>query len=337
MSTLPPAVCELLGPTGQQLVLSIQSRAVREQVIGALDACAHAMRALDALNLERFELRELDVPDLSVWSDAAPAVRDALVAVNQSMATFERLFPPLPVPTHDTLSEDDIDAAFSEEALARQGADLDRLVGADRDFDATMDFAVTVLIGMLRQDIQAFTKKLRDARLVSSRWGLLGELQEWKAKTTQCLEAVAAAILRPLGPHHLTELLPRYSTELKRSLQLREDLRGLAAEVERQNQSLKRGGASAVAVVAELTRSLDAFAAKLSYASLWARDKRELIIARVFFRDYSPERASSVRLAQQVEGLSRFLETLVGAISRRPELESYDAESGALPDAFSSL
>ena len=335
MSTLPPKVKALLGPIGQRLVMAIPSRALALQVEAGLAACAEALEALDQLDISRFELLELDVPDLSVWNDAAPIVRDALVAVNQAMTALERLFPPLPVPQSSVMSEDDIDAAFSEEALARSGANLDRLVGADRDFDATMDFAVTVLIGMLKQEMLAFGKKIRDPRVVSSRWGLLGELQEWKAKATQCLEAVAAAILRPLGPHHLAELFPRYSTELKRSLQLREDLRALAIEVEFQNQAVRQVSTPAMAqmVIEALRVQLADFAQKPSYAYLWARDKRELIVARVYLRDFALGTDSVRQLGQHVEGLARFLEALIAAVSRRPELEAYDGEHGLVGEA----
>lgn len=331
MSSLPPRVKALLGPIGQRLVLAIPVPALARQVIGGLEACAEALEALDQLDISRFELLELDVPDLSVWNEAAPIVRDALVAVNQAMTALERLFPPLPVPSSKVMSEDDIDAAFSEDALARSGANMDRLVGADRDFDATLDFAVTVLIGMLKQEMLGFGKKIRDPRVVSSRWGLLGELQEWKAKATQCLEAVAAAILRPLGPHHLTELLPRYSTELKRSLQLREDLRALAIEIEFQNQAVRQVSTPAMAqmVIEALRGHLSDFAAKPSYAYLWARDKRELIVARVYLRDFALGTDSVRQLGQQVEGLARFLEALIAAVSRRPELEAYDHEHEA--------
>lgn len=332
MSSLPPRVKALLGPIGQRLVLAIPTRSLAQQVIGGLEACAEALEALDQLDISRFELLELDVPDLSVWNEAAPIVRDALVAVNQAMTSLEHLFPPLPVPSSNVMSEDDIDAAFSEDALARSGANLDRLVGADRDFDATMDFAVTVLIGMLKQEMLGFGKKIRDPRVVSSRWGLLGELQEWKAKATQCLEAVAAATLRPLGPHHLTELLPRYSTELKRSLQLREDLRALAIEIEFQNQAVRQVSTPAMAqmVIEALRGHLSDFAGKPSYAYLWARDKRELIVARVYLRDFALGTHGVRQLGQQVEGLARFLEALIAAVSRRPELEAYDDEHGRL-------
>ncbi|MCC7381078.1 MAG: hypothetical protein IT384_04575 [Deltaproteobacteria bacterium] len=333
---LPAEVLALLSPEAQALVDDFFDAELRAKIVGALHACAHALRALDQLDLDRYELLDLDLPDLSVWNDAAPSVRDALMAVHATLATLSQAFPPTEAPRRPSI-EPDLDAAFSEIGAedfehSRTGAELDRLVSSDLMVES-VETSLGVLVAMLRQDITKFGKQLRDPQVVASRWSILGELQEFRTKCTQCLEAIAAAILRPLSRAPVGELLPRYTTELQRSVLLLAELRALVGEVARINDTLELADLTSAAELRRgLIERLDRFGESSSYRHLWARDKREIILARIALRSWDPAGAGLNAFRQQVDGLTRFLEVLVDAVSRRPEVQDYErAQALGLP------
>lgn len=331
MTALPPRLEAFLGANARQLIAALDDAVARARMIEALEVCAVTLVAIDAIDLDRFELFDLDLPDLSVWNEAAPQVARALRALHEAVGHLDRLFPA--PPAEEAMSEDLafdlIDEACQDEAPVRAGPTIDRWVESEEPVER----AVSALVAMLREDVQAVARKLRLTSVVSSRFALLGELQEFRARSVQCLEAVAAAVLKPLGPHHLTALLPRYSTELDRSLVLREELALLAADVSAENERLARSAVGeGPALVQRVTARLESFAAHTCSRQLWARDKRELIETRLFLRAWDPAAGGLFALRRAMEGFTRFLELLVESVSRRPEIEAYDRENAELAD-----
>ncbi len=339
MTALPPRLETFLGATARQLIDALPDADQRAKLVAALEVCASTLVAVDAVDLDRFELIDLDLPDLSVWNEAAPQVAGALRALHLAVEQLELAYPAPPPPetsahasadgdaddlAFDVLGDDDEGAFGAEEAPVRAGPGIDRWVEAED----SVERAVSALVAMLHHDVLAFGRKLRAPALVSSRFALLGELQEFRARSVQCLEAIAAAVLKPLGPHHLTALLPRYSSELQRSLTLRDELALLQHDVSAANERMPKADAAVAAeVVAGVSARLDAFAAHAASRHLWARDKRELVTMRLLLRGWAGE----VRpLRTAMEGFTRFLELLVESVSRRPEVEAYDRENAEL-------
>jgi hypothetical protein len=331
---LPPRVAALLSPLGQGLVVELFDDGLRARVVAALDECAAALQAVDRLEVERFEVFERDAPDVSVWSELAPAVADFLMALRRLAERLGEQFPrPLSLPVPDF----DLDFELLSSAppghpsrLSRDGSTLDRLVAESATAPMTTDFAVAGLLAMLKDDLDMVTSVLRDPRVVASRVRLLSELEEWKARATQCVEALAAAILRPLGDHLLSELLPRYVTELDRSVRLREGVRALEAAVRRIRAEVDAGRA-VEAAVAEVGAHLKDFQLTPAFGTLWARDRREVMVLGAELARAAPLAATQPRaVVDRMEALLRFLNVLADAISRRPELEAYDRENEAL-------
>lgn len=331
---LPARVAALLSPLGQRLVVELFDDGLRARVVAGLDECALALEAIDRLEVERFEVFERDAPDVSVWSELAPAVRDLLIGLRRLAERLGELFP-RPV----SLEPPDLDLDFDllssappsrPSRLSRDGSTFDRLVAEGGTASLTTDLAVAALLAMLKDDLEMVTSVLRDPRVVASRVRLLAELEEWKARATQCVEALAAAILRPLGDHLLSELLPRYVTELDRSVRLRDGVRALEAAVRQARAEVDAGRAVEAAVV-EVGEHLTTFQATPAFGTLWARDRREVMVLATELARAAPLAATQPRaVVDRLEALLRFLNVLADAISRRPELEAYDRENEAL-------
>jgi hypothetical protein len=333
--TFSPQLAKLLEPRGRSLVEEIFDPDLQDRVVKALEACASTLEVLDSFDLENFEMVEADLQDLSVWNDVAPKVRDALVSVNKLITTIEACFPPPPVEAGVNEQSLDLDAAFDELGSdepanhKRRGDSLDMLV--QEKSEDSVDLALAGICSMLRQDLTQLGTQLRSPGVVTSRWKLLGELQEFQARVTQAVEAIAAAILQPCraldpsAPEKMEELFPRYATELERSLRLRNVMSQMAKNLQGAVEVLAKAETSMASNLhrALLTR-LEQFGRTTEYRQMWARDKREIILARVRIRAWDPKKDTVSSLRQEVDGLTRFVEVLRDAIGRRPEVEAYD-------------
>jgi hypothetical protein len=183
---------------------------------------------------------------------------------------------------------------------------------------------VSSLIAMLRHEILTFGKSLTNPAIVADRWQLFGELQEFKAKCSQCLDAIPAAILAPFSNANPEELLPRYLTELERSRRLRAALVDLSYDVSSANRELENAGETRAAELRRATsQRLQHFSELPPYQYLWPRDKRVIILFQASLKSRLRPDLRQQRL--EMEGFAKFLETL-RAINQRPELETSDAE-----------
>lgn len=343
MGALPDPAASLLGADAHRLVGAIFDPDLKERVIRVIQSCALALAAIDAIKLDDYELIDLDLPDLSVWNDASPRVRDALVGVGGALQTIVTEFPaPVAAPDREIDVDgafDALEADFDAPPHVRTGDVIDRLL-AQHQREPSVDATIGALSAMLRTELGKFAGKIRNPQVLSSRWQLLGELQEFQATTSQCLEAVVVAVLAPLRllvdgvSGGSAELLPRYKTELEHSLALRDEIDRLSSDVSRLHGALVQDPSRADALHAALASRLEAFGQTASYRKLWARDKREIIEARVQLRAWQPGRDPVAVVIRRADGLARFLELLSAAIRRRPELEAYDRDHPLRIDAL---
>jgi len=86
---MTPGLDSLLGAPA---LIWLNQQDDSERLSGALDGCAHALAVMDALEVESFELPDIDLPDLSAWNEAAPRVRDSLRAIYDFTASLDRAY-----------------------------------------------------------------------------------------------------------------------------------------------------------------------------------------------------------------------------------------------------
>jgi hypothetical protein len=177
---------------------------------------------------------------------------------------------------------------------------------------------------MLQSDIAQFGVRLRNPRVTADRWFLLGELQEMRSKCTQCLEAIVASMISSYTDEDLKTVLPRYATSTRRAIRLRTLVVDLSFDISRLNAALPGANvAQAGAIRTALADRLAAFADSSSYPDIRPQDKRTLIDFRQRLTAYTDVGAQMRQLAQDVEGLSKFLEVM-RAINQREVLLSND-------------
>lgn len=355
-------VARFLGPTATRLVQALGDPGQRRSVEQALGVLARALAAVDGLDLERLERLDEGLPGIALWEQAAPEVRAMLMAVHAAVAQLRAIFPALAAAIrtadHEPLDYERLLAGLEDETAtgedragdpqrpchsAASGPGLDELVsragrssppgGSDArcqpgetdgpDGPAAIGGAIAALAELLLQDVLAFGQRLRVPAVVYERWALLGELQEFRAACTRCLEALAAAILAPLSPRPLAELLPRYLSEAQRAARLRAlvaDLMHDVAGYQRQLAGASGPADAALAAFVALERLQESLAAPIA-RFLRAGDKQQLLAFVARLR--RPEASAAQPLAATLAELYSFLGCMRG-VNQRQELIAAD-------------
>lgn len=319
MAYIPPILAAFLGPRALGVVENVADGEVRERVIEALLACMDSLVVVDALNLAKHELAELETPDLSVWEELAPDVRNVLVAVRKTADQLIELFPATSGPQDevqdtDTLNVDDL---FGGDL----GTEFDAIV---QNAQEELGAGIATLAGMLQRDFIEFGGRLRSPQVVADRWELLGLLHEFKGKCSQCLEAIVATVLRAFSDEAIEEVLPRYTSTATRALQMRRSVVDLSFDLNRFDGALKTASVEDARVLHNgLIECLDQFAENDAYRFVSPVDKHVIIFLRIFLNSWEKDGEDLDRLRAKLDDSAKCIE-LMRSMNEREELTTHD-------------
>ena len=330
-STTTP-VSGVLGPLGTEVVGGINDTALRARVFRAVAVCDEALRVVDALDLSPYEGDEGMSEDLALWNELAPAVRSILVTVGHASRILRELFGRPGEPSEPATVDLEVALATLEQGEPpapirdQREQEIDRIVSQTTDLYVAYD-GVHELASMLHSDFQSFGARLRNPSVVTDRWLLLAELQELKAKCTQCLEAVVATLVQPFTTDSLHIILPRYASATAKAILLRTQLVNLAHDVKRLNDKVQRCDAErAMPVRHAVAVRLGEFIGHEAYRYLRPADKRELSRFRIDLNAYEHEIQDMVAFRTLIDGLSVFLSVL-RSINQRDQLLQHDLQA----------
>jgi hypothetical protein len=323
LTDLSPALTQLLGVEGAQVLARIDDPDESGRAHAALDSVAQALEVVRRLDLSPHELADSGAWDLSAWNALAPEVRTLLVAVRSTVDRLRTLYPPPTSTESGDLGSADIDMAFDD-------LDDDEGFGPERGPQVDAALAdetgpvpvIAALTGMLDADLRKFGQRMRSPQLVAERWSLLGELHELKGTCVQCLDAVAAAILRPWTDQAVESFLPDYASALTRTIRLRSRIVDLHAEAKELQFILSHDADQAELVFRRIEDLLRGFAADPAYEDLRPLDKQQILQFRIWLMQAAPEWSGG---AHRLEDFVRFLEVMQD-INRRETLRQHDRE-----------
>lgn len=334
-TSLSPALTSLLGRQGADVLARIGDVDERARAHDALDAVAQALEVVRRLDLAPHELADTGALDLSAWNALAPEVRTLLVAVRGAVEQLRVLYPPPLASGTGDLASTDLDFAFGEfdafeEATEVEGAESASGFGPDRGPQVDAALAdetdplpvLAALTGMLDEDLCKFGQRMRSPQLVADRWALLGELHELRGTCIQCLDAVAAAVLRPHTSQPVESFLPDYASALTRTVRLRTRIVDLHAEAKELQTILAADAEQVDLVFRRLDDLLRGFAADSSYGDLRPLDKQQILQFRIWLLQVGPGWSGA---AHRLEDFVRFLEVMRD-INRRETLQHHDRD-----------
>lgn len=264
--------------------------------------------------------------------ELAPYMLEALKAIN---SLNEQLCSVYPAPADTDASEksaDDFDLEFDlVDGPTGEGSRLSAADAAasEKSQREQVNETVYALGGMLRSRVASFAPRLHHALSVGESWALLSELDHYQHALTKSLQGLLFGVLAIFnGDVRREEILPEYRSGVRESVELRGALTELTHHVGKLNSAIASAKSEQlVPLVVALSDRLTRFCARPAYRVLRAEDKREIVDFRskLFSIRHQKNGVPMVRLRQEVEGFSKFLDAMQ-AINHREVLVVHDCQ-----------
>lgn len=289
----------------------------RERLASLFEAAAAAIQALGELDLGRWESEEIGHADLSVWESLAPFVHDTFLQVQAFLDAVGAR-----APEAGESPEPDLDGAFDELV---SGAPP-RHPASDR-LEASTEAVIGDIAAALSRELRAFGEGLRRPNVAADRWNLLAHLGEFRGKFRLGIGEMVFLAARHLAPVRKAEVVPFYRQEIDDAVLLRRAfvLVGLSVRADHEG-SRDAGPGARLEAARRILSQLDVFVGSRPWRLVRADDKRALFEARRSLADLVAGRGAPGRLPAALEGLDKFLGSLL-VINRRETLIGHDREA----------
>ncbi len=258
-------------------------------------ATAHAISRLSDLDLVRYETPVVDSsPDLSLWEEMAPVIRDTVMDVNGLLNVIREQLPAQPP-----------GEAHAEPAVA----------------------VVQEAMSQIAQGITQLGEAMRNPSVVSDRWTLLAELQRFRARFREQMSNLVFESASTLGEVTRAQVVPGYAAEVKAAVTVRAVTADLGRILNARLKKVSEAEAQDVQWNAQqLQTELDAFGRTAAYRNLRAQDKRHVVEMRAEVgRLAILPNPSRDELVAVVEALHTFVQGL-SAVNQRQLLIVHDRE-----------
>ncbi|HEX8433950.1 hypothetical protein [Archangium sp.] len=247
----------------EELLQSLSDRAFAERLRRVYTAAGQAIVRLSDLDLLKYESASVDdSPDLSLWEEMAPVIRDTVMDVNVLLNVIREEF-----------------AVKASSVAGAAGAPLTATVEARRAKDAS-----ELLQGWMQQLAQGITQLgevMRNPSVVSDRWMLLSEIQRLRARFREQIGNLVFESASAFGPVTRQQVVPGHEAEVKAAVMVRAIVADLARIVEARLAQVREAEPEDVQWNAQqLQTELDAFGRTAAYKHLRAQDKRHVIEVR---------------------------------------------------------
>ncbi|NOJ97539.1 hypothetical protein HMI51_31940 [Corallococcus coralloides] len=289
----PPAS---LTPRLEQILQSLPDRAFSARLRAVYLAAAQAISRLSDLDLVKYETPVVDAsPDLSLWEEMAPVIRDTVMDVNALLNVIREQFPGTPAASREGPADV---PAMLQEGMAR-----------------------------LAQSITQLGEAMRNPSVVSDRWQLLAEIQRFRSDYREQMSQLVFESASTFGEVSRAQVVPGYEAEVKAAVTVRAITSDLSRIVTARLNKVRDAKPEEVLWNAQqLQTELDAFGRTAAYRNLRAQDKRHIVEARAEIGALALESApEQARLLTVTEGLDELVRSL-SAVNQRQLLILHDRE-----------
>ncbi len=316
MSQTPPEVA--LSPKLEQLLAQLPDRSWAASLRKVYGAAAGAISRLADIDLLKYETGASEgAPDLSLWEEMAPVIRDTVMDVNALLLVIREEFAPHPPGGLGDAVAQSLErtspSTSSQHPNGRKVAEVESLLR-----EAQVQLA---------QEISRLGERMRSPAVVSDRWNLLADLQSFRAKFRERIGSMIYATASAFGEVHRNEVVPLHQEELDSAVNLRSTVSDLARVIEARLRSIQEAETEDLQWNAQqLQKELDSFGRTPVYKVLRAQDKRVVIELRHrLAATLLQSSASKKDLLEKVEPFAAFVNSL-SHINRRELLINHDRE-----------
>ncbi|XXF80902.1 hypothetical protein P2318_14410 [Myxococcaceae bacterium GXIMD 01537] len=294
MSENPSAAA--LSPRLEEILHSLPDTAEAGRLRDVFLAAAQAMAQLSDMDLVRYEVVSQDSsPDLSLWEEMAPVIRDTVMDVNGLLNVLRERFP--------------------------EGSDA----GTGPAFTAAR--VMREAMAQMAQGITQLGETMRNPSVVSDRWALLAEIQRVRGRFREQVGGLVFDAASVFADVTRQQVVPGHDAAMKAAVTVRAIVADLGRIVGARLQKARDAEAEDLQWHAQqLQGELDAFGRTGAYRGLRAQDKRRTIELR---RDVSAlaleDNPSKARVLEVVEALEAFVRSL-SVVNQRQMLIQHDRE-----------
>lgn len=293
-----------VGPRLEELLRCVPDGALAGKLKQVYGAAHRAASRLGERELLAYDVAVAgESPDLGLWEQMAPLIRDTLEDVNGLLAVIREHFPP-----GETTEESEAGVAALQQA--RDAAEL-----------------LSGWVQQLGQGVARLGEVVRKPAVVADQWALLEEVQRSRGRLREqigCLVYESASAFGPVAPQ---EVVPGYEASVRASVLLRAITADLARIVAVRAQKVRGAPPEDLLWQARhLEWELEAFSRTEAWRVMRAQDKRQLLRVRERLSQLTrQERVGREELREVVARLEQVVRELA-QVGRRQVLIAHDRE-----------
>ncbi|MBX5484209.1 MAG: hypothetical protein IRZ16_20475 [Myxococcaceae bacterium] len=312
-----PDAAPQLSPRLLQVLASISDPVFAGRLKKVYLAAAQAVARLGDMDLLQYESSTVEgAPDLSLWEEMAPVIRDTVVDVNALLAVLREQFPPTqPGGLADTIMQ-----AIEEAGPLPEGTqNFRRMNEAERSLHA--------IGAQLAQQITQLGERMRSPAVVSDRWNLLTDLQTFRSRFREMIGDLVYLSASAFGDVHRRDIVPGFQEEVAAAVAVRAAIADLSRVIAARTRGVEEAEPEDVQWHAQhIERDLDLFGKTAAYKALRAQDKRVVIefrheLGKIAIRP-NPTKAE---LLEKVRPFADFVASLQ-RVNNREILVAHDRE-----------
>lgn len=288
--TLPPRLIELLA--------SIEDHDFSQRLETIYVAAAKTIDRLGDLELLNYEAPvEDESPDLSLWEQTAPIIRDMVLDVNSLLGEIRETF-------------------AAPRAVSR----------TDRS-EVAAQKAIDTAVNDLSQEVNRLGETMRSPSVVSDRWKLLAEVQSFRTRFRRHIGRMVKESVSAFADVSPSDIVPGLIAETHAAIQLRAAVTDLVRVIHHRIGKISKSESDDVMTnLRQLRKELDAFGRTSAYRSLRAQDKRQMIEFRSAAEKLDQVTPiSKAKILVITDPFAQFVDTL-GGVNEREVLIDHDRE-----------
>lgn len=291
-----------LTPRLEELLQAHPDRAFAGRLRKVYAAAAQAIGRLSDMDLVKYETPVVDSsPDLSLWEEMAPVIRDTVMDVNALLNVIREQFP------------------------AQPGGNVADLVNSGRAREPAM--MLHDAMTQLAQGVTQLGEAMRNPSVVSDRWTLLAEIQRFRARFREQISNLVFETAGTFGEVTRAQVVPGHEAEVKAAVTVRAITADLGRILTSRLGKVRDAEPEDVQWNAQqLQTEMDAFGRTAAYRNLRAQDKRHIVEMRAEVGRLAilpnPSREDLLKVVGELEAFVRGL----AAVNQRQILIIHDRE-----------
>lgn len=296
-----------------QILDRLPDRAFAAKLRKVYLAAAQAIGKLSDIDLVKYETGSVETaPDLSLWEEMAPVIRDTVMDVNALLSVIREQFP---------AGSSGLEGAVSralDEGAHDGSPDARKMQQVATKFHGAMT--------QIAQQITELGELMRSPQVVSDRWNLLAELQRFRSRFRDEIGDLVYDSATVFQEIRREDVVPGHAEAIASARLVRATVADLRRVMNARLTSIREADPEDIQWNAQqLEKELDLFGRTPAYSALRAQDKRAVIEFRGKLGELASNSPTKPALVALVEPFAELVSSL-DKVNKRQILVDHDRE-----------